>query len=266
MIQAMTIDSDVKAVFTSMSSGGYDDIMEKVLADFFGDRELIFDTAAVNEAQIASYLLTRWVYIRQALEYQDGEYNPIENYLNNEHETTYFNSGEKKESVEKELKEKKVDDFYNIADQTAGITGEKKITREYNKDGNRVTEFAEGSRTEVSSVAPYDSDTFHNNSKTAKSMADGAKDVTTEKPYKDIESVSKYKDQHVENARTDEDRITKNAFQDVTTRDMTRRGNIGTMTASQMMTYDSEFWSKFDWIKEMAHGIAVTITRGVWML
>lgn len=266
MITVMQIDQDIKDVFAAVTDGGYDEIMESVLADFYGDRQLIFEDAAVNEAQIASYLLTRWVYIRQALEYQDGEYNPIENYSNNEHETTYFNSGEKKETIDKELKEKKIDDFYNIADQTAGIAGDKKITREYNKDGDHVTEFTEGQRTDTTSVAPFDSDTFHNSSKTTKEMGSGAKDTTTDKPYKDVESVGKYKDQHIENARTDQDRITKNAFQDSTIRDMTRKGNIGTMTAAQMMIADSDFWRDFDWLKELAHGVANTITRGVWLL
>ena len=259
MIQAMTIDSDVKVVFTALSSGGYDDIMEKVLADFFGDRELIFDTAAINEAQIASYLLTRWVYIRQALEYQDGEYNPIENYLNNEREVTTFKGDQRFEYTDHDIKRKQIDDTYNL-------NGDRVITYDHNSDGNKVTEFAEGSRTETNSVAPYDSDTFHNNSQTTKAMGSGAKDVTTEKPYQDEETHGQYQNRHEENARIDRDSTRRDPYQDQTIREMKRSGNIGTMTAATMMTYDSEFWSKFDWIKEMAHGIAVTITRGVWML
>ena len=259
MIQAMQIDADIKAVFTSVSNGGYDAIMEKVLADYFGDRELIFDTAAVNEAQIASYLLTRWVYIRQALEYQDAEYNPVENYLNNEREVTTFNSDEKIETTDHDMKQRQIDETYNK-------DNDRIITFDHNSDGNKVTEFAEGSRSETSSTAPYDSDTFHNNSKMVKEMGSGAKDVTTEKPFQDQETHSEYTNQRIEGAHKDQDKTTRNPYTDETIRVMTRSGNIGTMTAATMIESDSNLWRNFDWLKELAHGIAVTITRGVWLL
>lgn len=47
------------------------------------------------------------------------------------------------------------------------------------------------------------------------------------------------------------DKRTSEAAQDVTTRELTRSGNIGVQTAAQMMALDKDFWENNLWIRQM---------------
>ena len=89
----------------------------------------------------------------------------------------------------------------------------------------------------------------------------------TERPTReDYEKTDPYLDKHKQLAYKDEHTIEDDSFRDVTTRILTKTGNIGVQTAAQMLAMDADFWDNFRWLDELAHDLAVILGVTVWAM
>lgn len=301
----------VQETFARLLQDKYLDTADKILYTRYGDRELRTDEDLIISVEVLSYLLSNAKYYAKCLEYIDAEYNPVENYSSVEHETIKNEIDE----VNNHGTNTKAQDTFRHGEHTDTQSfPEYTDTQSYpeytdqNTEGDggynvtshtakiKVTSHP-GDITDTSSVAPFESDTFHNKEKNQRQQGegwdsteriaagdDGGNDKVTYSQKTDKMKHAAHDDEFVHGAHDDEyqyaqyDDInhvgnTVDSFtnvtderEDNTTRDLTRSGNIGVMTAAQMMKEDKAFWQAFGWLQDMAHDIANLLTVGVWAL
>lgn len=270
------IAENIKEVFTAFEDYGYSNIVDMLLTSKYGDRQILFtDEEVEDEAYkqpIFAYLYPRWRYIAQCIEYLASEYNPIENYSGTEHEQTEYDVKERRFT-----KGQQIDTRLEPQDVTQTIEGQQ--TNQVTPAQKTVTTTSD-KQTTTNKVSPFDGQSFVNkeettvagqqnggasqvqqvsSQQTADQYVNGQKTDTVTSHYGASEG---YEVTDTEGQRIDTDA----AHKDVTTRDLTRHGNLGVMTAAQMMIYDDDFWKKFAWLDDIAHELAILLAESVWAM
>ena len=226
----------------------YDFTVDSILVTRHGKKEVFADmleeygNTPLFSIAIQAYLTERAQWIRQQLAYNNADYDPIENFVAHEEETTEFDI---KQRHNLRTDTQKAYTFTHTK-QTPQI-----ITENYT-EADAVTETTQLKSTTENSVAPFDSDTYH---KETKSETTPGKITNTEKPYN-----RKFKTPQVTVTDTDTqaaDRqftvdFTDDAHKDKHTRELDRHGNQGIQTASQMMSLDESWWRQNRWLSQMA--------------
>ena len=260
---------------------------------------------------VEAYLIERSRYLAQVLEYFKAEYNPIENYSQNEHEeisTTYaertdHGTDTKAEDTFRHGAHTDQQSFTQYSDiqinpsytdtVTTGVGGYD-VTTHLAKVETQTTPPGDTSTT---SVAPFESDTFHNKEQTAVTHTQGSQTVARVAvggdAGNDKVSYSQKQDTNLHGAHNDElqhgahtDSMiyptyddmahvggTEDSYEHITDertdsveRDLDRSGNIGVQTAAQMMQLDESFWWGFKPLQKMAREIAALLVEGVTVL
>lgn len=335
VIQAATADLSLALpyaeVFNRLNADGYAENMDALLSSLYGDRYLrtVFpsdDITAVNAvAQIRCYLFSKADYFAKCFMYIDAEYNPVENYMGEESETTTVDGGARHNAHMETYGEDRTTrvngakseiDTIGQRDttdtvgqrQTTNIVGERSSsdvwgeteTTETPADYTETMKFA--SDTTTRSTAPMDTSTFHNREKEehvrgangdSRQMEHDSDRVLTDAEHTDthssasatdtstvgqttdrhitaqatdMKSISASTDTDTRAARSDSGTSDASAFHDVTTREFERHGNIGILSAGELMMKDSDFWRAFNWLRDTAHDVANIISSGVWAL
>lgn len=270
------IAENIREVFTAFDEYGYDAIIDSLLFSKFGDRELLFsDDEIEDEAYkqpIFACLYPKWRYILQALDYLASEYNPIENY-----------SGHEKEETEYDVKQRQ----FTKGQQTNTRTEPSDVTKTvYGSHTDTVTPAEKTTTTTADKqtttvkAAPFDNNTFVNKEETtiAGNQTGGASKVEQKTSQQQADSYfyperndtvtnhfgmqDGYQISAVDGQRVDTDA----AHKDKTTRELTRSGNIGVMTAAQMLVQDADFWKNFRWLDDIAHELANILAVSVWAM
>lgn len=263
-------------VFTAFHEADYDKVVQDIMVSKFGNRDMLFTDEEISEEvyeqTIFAYLFPRWRYIAQCMAYLAAEYNPIENYSGTEHEETEYDIKERKFT-----KGSQDNTRTEPTDVTQVIEGQHTDTV---TPAAKTVATTTDKQTTTNKVAPFDSSDFSNRDQTivegqqtgggtlvnqvtsqqeADSYTYAQKTDTTTSHYGMADG---YQITDHEGQRIDTDQ----AHKDVTTRDLTRTGNIGVMTAAQMMVSDEDFWKKFAWLDEIAHSLAVLLAESVWAM
>lgn len=270
------IAENIKEVFTAFEDYGYSNIVDMLLIHKFGDRQILFtDEEVEDEAYkqpIFAYLYPRWRYLLQCMDYLASEYNPIENYSGTEHEQTEYDVKERRFT-----KGQQIDTHLEPQDVTQTVEGQH--TDQITPAQKTVTTTSD-KQTTTNKVSPFDGQSFVNKEETtvAGQQTGGASQVQqvssqqTADQYnyaQKTDTVTSHfgASEGYEITDTDGQRIdTDAAHKDVTTRDLTRHGNLGVMTAAQMMIYDDDFWKKFAWLDSIAHELAILLAESVWAM
>ena len=202
-----------------------------------------FDSSYIYaDVTIRAYLKERERYLMQQIAYFDAEYNPIENY-----------SGIEDETIDRTIGERHITDTENPYERKHTRLTPEIITEQY-AENNIINETEQAQSTNTHKVAPFDQDTFHNESQ---DTSQPGKVTSTEKPYN-----RKFKTP--QNTITDTEFLqvakeverTEDEYTDGTSRRLVKTGNIGIQTAAQMMALDMDFWEKNLWITKMVQEIA----------
>lgn len=270
------IAENIREVFTAFDEYGYDAIVDTLLVTKFGDRQILFtDEEVEDEAYknpIFAYLYPRWRYLAQCIEYLSAEYNPIENYSGTEHEETEYDIKERRFT-----KGEQIDTHLEPQDVTQTVEGQH--TDQITPAQKTVTTTTDKQTTTVK-AAPFDNNTFVNQEETtvAGNQTGGAtqtQQISSQQQADQYNYAQKTDtvtshfgaSEGYEITDTGGQRIdTDAAHKDKTTRDLTRTGNIGVMTAAQMMIYDADFWKKFAWLDDIAHELSILLAESVWAM
>ena len=276
IVDDTNIAENIREVFTAFEDYGYSNVVDMLLSSKFGNRQILFtDEEVEDEAYkqpIFAYLYPRWRYLAQCIEYLASEYNPIENYSGTEHEQTEYDVKERRFT-----KGEQIDTHLEPQDVTQTIEGQQ--TNQITPAQKTVTTTTD-KQTTTNKVAPFDSGDFSNKEQTIVEGNQAGGATQTQQI-----SSQQTADQYVNGQKTDTvtshygasdgytvtdtdgERIdTDAAHKDVTTRDLTRHGNLGVMTAAQMMIYDDDFWKKFAWLDDIAHELSVLLAESVWAM
>lgn len=284
---------DVQETFTRLIEDKYLDAADKVLYTRYGERDLRSDDSIIINMEILSYLILHAPYYKKCLAYIDAEYNPVENYSSVEHETI---KNEIDEVNNHGTNTKAEDTFKHGAHTDQHIHPQYTDTNTEGQGGYDVTvhtakvktESTPGTDTSTLKTAPYESSSFHNKEETSVTHTMGTETVervaSGNDSGNDKTSFSQKTDTYQHGAHTEQDQFpeysdinhvgdTEDSFtnitderEDNTTRHLTRAGNIGVMTAAQMMKEDEEFWRGFGWLVDIAHDVANLLTVGVWTI
>ena len=240
-------------IFNTLHDRGLDTVFDQNFITRHGlkrmdpDQLEDFDSSYLYaDVTIRAYLKERERYLMQQISYFDAEYNPIENYAGNEVETTEFDIKQRHHILE---------DTEQPYSRTRTRLTPEIITEQY-AENNIVNETEQAQSTNTHKVAPFDQDTFHNESQDTNQPG---KVTSTEKPYNrkfktpqntvtDTESLAANK--------VEKHEFTDDAHKDKHTRTLEKTGNIGIQTAAQMMAMDMDFWEKNLWISKMVQEIA----------
>lgn len=237
----------------------YDQIIDNILLTRHGKKEVFNDMLEdignnpLYYYTIQAYLTERAPWIRQQMAYIEAEYDPIENFI-----------GYEKEEIEYDVKQR-----HNLRTDT-----EKAYTFQHTKqtpqiiseqytEADVVTETTQLKTTTENSVAPFDSDTYHDNNKTETTPG---KITNTEKPYNRKTKTPQITVTDTDTLQADKKftvDFTDDAHKDKTTREVNRHGNQGTQTASQMMSLDESFWRTNRWLSTLALDIVNLICERV---
>lgn len=276
IIESALYPDEIRDVFTDFTDAGYDEVVDMIMISKFGDRKIFFTDEEVTEGSwkdpIFAYLYPRWRYIKQCMDYLASEYNPIENYAGTEHEQTEYDVKERRFT-----KGQQTDTHLEPQDVTQTVEGQH--TDQITPAQKTVTTTSD-KQTTTNKVSPFDGQSFVNKEETtvAGQQTGGASQVQqissqqTADQYnyaQKTDTVTSHFGASEGYTITDTDgqRIdTDAAHKDVTTRDLTRHGNLGVMTAAQMMIYDDDFWKKFAWLDSIAHELAILLAESVWAM
>ena len=273
---------DVQETFARLITDKYLDAADKLLYTRYGERECRTEDPGIINMEILSYLIINAAYYKKCLAYIDAEYNPVENYSSIEEETIKTEYGERGESGSNT----KAQDTFQHGAHTDSVTEGAPLTQGGQGGYTVETHTAKVERkttppgdTSTVQTAPFESSEFFNQDKTTVTHTEGTEtvkrvaesgdsgnDLVTFSQKKDISDYQQYNDiAHVGNTEDSWDK-TVDEVEDNVTRNLSRSGNIGVMTAAQMMKEDKEFWKSFGWLSDMAHDIANLLTVGVWAL
>lgn len=303
-----TSDENMLAFHTA----GLDAVVDGILKYMHGKQ--IMDPDYVEDPNsgyntISYYIQEKSRYLGQVVAYFESEYNPIENYSQVENETIDTTHGEQYKhgtdttgedtfrhgAHDETYKYEQYSDYNKYPEYTDTITtgdgGGYDVTTHIAKV--KTTQHP-GDVTDTNSVAPFESDTFHNKEKNKRETEEGWETVEriaqgqdegddkisystrTDKTkheqhddeiehgaHDDVIQHEQYEDvAHVE-GRKDSYAHTEDEYTDSVTRDLTRSGNIGVQTAAQMMQLDESFWWNFKPCSKMAREIAALLVEGV---
>ena len=303
-----TFETGYIAAFHEM---GLDEVLDATIISRHGrqiiDGEYVEDPTDATDA-VTAYLVERSRYLYQITEYYNAEYNPIENYSQEEHETVKSEYDEvnqhgtdtKAEDEYQHGQHTDTDVFPTYTDQV--INPQYTDTTTIGSGGYDVTQHTAKVQTQTTppgdtstvSVAPFESDTFHNKERTAvthtqgtetvekiASGSDGGDDKTSYSQRTDTVQHGQHTDQITKGAHTDQHTYaqysdiahvgdTQDSYSHITderednvTRDLTRSGNIGVQTAAQMLQLDESFWWNFKPLQKLAREIAALLVEGV---
>lgn len=318
-ISEYTTDGLVTDICSSFAEGnlalfhesGMDGVLDATLSSRHGRQNMDRDYVDYPEDAIdavKAYLMERNRYLVQILEYYTSEYNPIENYSQVEHEevdTTYaertdhgtdtkaedtFRHGEHtdQQSFAQYSETQKYPTYTDTF--TTGVGGYD-VTTHLAKVETQTTPPGDTSTT---SVAPFESDTFHNKEQTAVTHTQGSQtvarvavsgdggndkvsysqkqDTTQHGAHNDELEHGAHVDQFIYPEYSDTAHVggTEDSYEHITDertdsveRDLRRSGNIGVQTAAQMLTLDESFWWDFKPMQKLAREIAALIVEGV---
>lgn len=237
----------------------YDQIVDNILLTRHGKKEVFNDmleeigSNPLYYYTIQAYLTERAPWIRQQMAYIEAEYDPIENFI-----------GYEKEEIDYDVKQR-----HNLRTDT-----EKAYTFQHTKqtpqiiaeqytEADVVTETSQQKTTTENSVAPFDSDTYHDNNKTETTPG---KITNTEKPYSRKTKTPQITVTDTDTLQADKEftvEFTDDPHKDKTTRVVNRHGNQGIQTASQMMSLDESFWRTNRWLSTLALDIVNLICERV---
>lgn len=276
IVDDSNIAENIKEVFTAFEDYGYSYIVDMLLKSKFGDRELLFTDDEIEaedyKQPIFAYLYPRWRYISQCMDYLASEYNPIENYSGTEYEQTEYDIKQRQFT-----KGQQANTHLEPQDVTQTVEGQH--TDQITPAQKTVTTTSD-KQTTTNKVAPFESSDFFNKEETTVEgqQTGGASQVQqissqnaadqynyaqkTDTVTSHFGATGGYTITDTEGQRVDTDA----AHKDVTTRNLTRHGNLGVMTAAQMMIYDDDFWKKFAWLDSIAHELAVLLAESVWAM
>lgn len=247
--------------FDEFYSRGLPEFMDMILTTRHGKKildpwqlQLIGeDQIPLAEFTIKAYLKERERYIAQQLAYFDAEYNPIENYSQVESETIDFDRKKKTRDITNQEK----------AYSRTRTTQNPQVISEQYTEANIVNTTSQTASTVEQQTAPFESSSYFNQNKTTETPGTV---TNTEQPYNrkfktpqhtitETESLAAPKEvtQKVEDA----------AFIDQDRRELTRSGNIGVQTASQMMEMDEKFHWHNRWMSKMVLEIVNLICEEV---
>lgn len=237
----------------------YDQIVDNILLTRHGKKE-VFDDMLEDVGNnplyfytIQAYLTERAPWIRQQMAYIEAEYDPIENFI-----------GYEKEEIEYDVKQR-----HNLRTDTQKAyefehtRNTPQIISEQYTEADITTETSQQKTTTENSVAPFDSDTYHDNNKTETTPG---KITNTEKPYNRKTKTPEYTVTDTDTLEEDKKftvDFTDDAHKDKTTREVNRHGNQGIQTASQMMSLDESFWRSNRWLSTLALDIVNLICERV---
>ena len=237
----------------------YDQIIDDILLTRHGKKEVFNDMLEEIGSNplyfytIQAYLTERAPWIRQQMAYIEAEYDPIENFI-----------GYEKEEIEYDVKQR-----HNLRTDT-----EKAYTFQHTKqtpqiiaeqyiEADVVTETTQLQTTTENTVAPFDSDTYHENTKT---QTTPGKITNTEKPYNRKTKTPQITVTDTDTLQADKKftvDFTDDAHKDKTTREVNRHGNQGIQTAAQMMSLDENWWRTNRWLSTLALDIVNLICERV---
>lgn len=266
---------DVQATFTRLITDKYLNTADQLLYTRYGTRETRTDDGTIINMEIMSYLISNAAYYKKCLAYIDAEYNPVENYSSVEEETIETVYGEQGEDGSNTLA---ADEFKHGAHTDTHVEGfgGYDITSHTAKI---KTESTPGTDTNTTTTSPYEDETFYNKEKVTSSHTmgvetvervpagdDGGNDIVSYDPKTNTDQYELYSDiAHFGDTKNEYEK-TIDEHTDNVTRNLSRSGNIGTMTASRMLSEDAGFWKAFGWLSDMAHDIANLLSVGVWTL
>lgn len=276
-----TYSEQTKETFVEFTQKQYAKAIDNIIMTRYGNYNIAVDFALgnsmfrPNNAFVHDWLLEREPYIRKCMEYIAAEYNPIENYTGVEHEETVFEGGQRVRSGSVTVGP--ATDASTIGAQTVTDNmAQQDITTLHTKVTTDTT--ADKTTTETQN-APFEGGYVDKDKTTVSGTGTGGKVIGKTEVYADNQNPDKvtygaHTDTHGTTARsdsythgghTDSSGSTENAYTDETTRDMTRHGNLGVMTAAQMIEYDRRAWEGFTWLrflaKELANLIGYEVTE-----
>ena len=269
-------------LFNRLNTDGYISAIDNLLTVLYGSRSLrdilATDelTTALAEMQIKPYLFSRAEYFKKCLLYIDAEYNPVENYSGTETEMSQNVYG----LTNTYGVDKKAQDTFQHGSHTdtftEGVDGGWNVTNHIAKTKTTTTPPTD---TDTLETAPFETDTFHNKEKRTLSHtqgtetlermetgSDGGNDKVTYSQKKNKDEYQQYQDIAHVGGTEDSFSHTTGEHTDSFSRTFLRHGNIGVLSAGELMTKDSEFWRSFNWLRDAAHDIANLISTGVWAL
>lgn len=271
---------EVKEIFTRLYEDGYGKQMDYLLATLYGDREVReglnvrYIDGSLLDRTLEGYLRSKASYFQKCLAYIDAEYNPIENYQGTESETTITTIGERHNLLTDTDLPKTIETDYDNPNHTRTVLTPQ-ITVTDKAESDIVKERTEAQGTTENQRAPFETDTYHNDTKTTENPG---KVTETEKPYERKEITNEHTVTETDVARIDKvyekhtaDEVsthenTEDEAEDVVERSFSRHGNIGVLSAGELMQKDESFWKSFHWIQDTAHDIANLISYGVWAI
>ena len=277
IVESTEIAENIKEVFTAFDDYGYSDVVDMLLSSKFGDRQILFTDEEVEEAAykqpIFAYLYPRWRYLAQCIEYLASEYNPIENYAGHEVEDIDYDVKQRRHTTGQQI-----NTHLEPTDVTQYVEGQH--TDQITPAEKTVTTTTD-KQTTTNKVAPFESSDFFNKEQTtiegpqtggatqtqqvsgqvAADQYNYAQKTNTESKHFGMNDGYTVTDTEGQRIDTDD------AHKDHTTRTLDRHGNLGVMTAAQMMLYDYDgFWKKFAWLDDIAHELSVLLAESVWAM
>ena len=262
---------------TAFLMSGYAAVLDSTLVYRQG-RQIVEDeyeeTPADGYDAIKAYLTERARYLAQIIEYFNSEYVAMDNYNQVEHEETTFDGGQRKRTDNMDYKQYTDTTGYGARSIT-NSKGEQIDT--YDPKGLKEETTTDKSTT-TTSVAPFDSDSFHNKEKvevegaqsgggfkTTKTSTAGSAGAATSTSGARSDSTSETarSDTLQHGAHKDTFDRTEDAYKDETERDLTRSGNIGIRTTAEIFGLDESWWWNFKPMQKLAREIAGILCEGV---
>lgn len=235
-------------IFTDFAAAGLAETIDYILVTRHGNRIILpeqleeWGENLIWYYTVCAYLTERAPWIRQQMAYIETEYNPEDNYNQVENETIDY---------DRKKKTRDITDTENAYSRTRTRQNPQVITEQYT-EANIISTTAQTKTTAEHSVAPFDSDTYH---KESKDETTPGTVTSTEQPYNrkfktpqntvtDTEALAapKVETQKIEDA----------AYKDQDKRVLTRTGNIGIRTTAEIFSIDAEWWDKNRWLSQMA--------------
>lgn len=293
----MAITESDRAAFSRLNADGYGEMIDECLATMYGEN-ILRKLASANyldvpmwKVNISAYLKRRVEYFKKCFLYIDAEYNPVENYMGTEKETTREDRGKRytsqnakygEDKTHYEYDERKTHTTFGGYTDTTTIADVTETTT--TADVTETSTLAE--RTTTNEAAPFDKETFYNTDRATEKMKSGEEDSKTiAHDDDDTKTISHDGDdtlqhgQHTDlfidderedvttrDEKTDTISTTANSYQDFIVREFSRHGNIGVLSAGELMERDQKFWTAFHWIYDTTHDISNLISTGVWAL
>lgn len=257
------VTDETKATFDSFHAQGFDRIVDDYISNFNGKFEIVYDDFANI---VRGWLFEREPYIRKCMEYIAAEYNPIENYQGTEHEETVFTGGQRVKTgnnVIGSATDSSTVGAVTVTDTIAAqdvTTIHAKVTTDTTAD--KVTTETknapfEGGYSDKDKTITTGTGTDGKVIGKTEVYADNVNpDKVTYGNHTDTHGTSARTDSYTHGGHTDTHAETENQYIDNTVRDFDRHGNLGQMTAAQMIEYDRKAWESFRWLRFLANELA----------